>query len=113
MSNEDRQRPSRIAEALLRSLFPERERQDLLGDYEEYFGDICHQKGRLIACLWYWMQIIILIFVSVWNSLKWNLVMIRNYFRSALRHIVKHKVHTLIKMMGLAVGVACCVMIFL
>ena len=113
MSEKKQPCPSRIAEVLLRKFLPERERNDLHGDYAEYYREISDSRGRFYANLWYWMQIVILIFVSAWKSLRWSLVMIRNYFRSALRHIVKHKVHTLIKMAGLAVGVACCVLIFL
>ncbi|RRB05024.1 FtsX-like permease family protein [Larkinella rosea] len=39
--------------------------------------------------------------------------MIRNYFRIALRHLVKNKVYSFINIGGLALGMACCLMIAL
>ncbi|GAB3932444.1 ABC transporter permease [Larkinella terrae] len=39
--------------------------------------------------------------------------MIRNYFKIALRHLVKNKVYSFINIGGLAVGMACCLMIAL
>ena len=64
--------PPRMAEALLRMLLPERERLDLLGDYEEYYKEIADSKGRFIAGLWYGIQILNLIPRSIWNSTKWS-----------------------------------------
>jgi putative ABC transport system permease protein len=39
--------------------------------------------------------------------------MFKNYLKTALRHILKHKVYSLINVAGLAVGIACCLLIFL
>lgn len=39
--------------------------------------------------------------------------MIRNYFKVALRYLARHKSYTAINILGLAVGVACCVLIML
>ena len=39
--------------------------------------------------------------------------MIRNYFKVALRYLLKHKGYTFINTLGLAVGIACCVLIML
>ena len=38
--------------------------------------------------------------------------MFRNYLKTALRNIVRYKVYSLINILGLAVGIACAVMIF-
>jgi putative ABC transport system permease protein len=37
----------------------------------------------------------------------------RNYLKIALRHVRKHKVHAFINIAGLALGMACCLLIFL
>ncbi len=39
--------------------------------------------------------------------------MIRNYFKIALRNLVKHKGYSFINITGLAVGISCCMLIFL
>lgn len=39
--------------------------------------------------------------------------MLRNYFKVALRHLTKHKSYTLINVLGLAVGIASCLLIML
>lgn len=40
-----------------------------------------------------------------------NNVMIANYFKIAIRNILRHKVYSFINIMGLAVGMACCIII--
>lgn len=44
---------------------------------------------------------------------KNKLTMIKNYFKIAWRHVVRHKNHTLINVTGLALGITCCMFIFL
>ena len=113
MNNKDRQRPSRFAEALLRTLLPVREQQDLLGDYAESFRDIADHKGRFVARLWYWMQILSFVPRSVLNSIKWGLVMIRNYLKITFRTIHRNKMVSFINLFGLALGMACFMLIML
>ena len=39
--------------------------------------------------------------------------MIKNYFKIAWRHVIRHKSHTVINVSGLALGITCCMFIFL
>jgi putative ABC transport system permease protein len=39
--------------------------------------------------------------------------MFKNYFKIALRNLIKNKVYTAINILGLSVGIACCILIFL
>jgi putative ABC transport system permease protein len=39
--------------------------------------------------------------------------MIKNYFKVAIRYLLRHKVYTAINILGLAVGITCCILIML
>ncbi|MCI0616887.1 ABC transporter permease, partial [bacterium] len=39
--------------------------------------------------------------------------MLKNYFKTALRNLLKYKNHSLINILGLATGIACCILILL
>ena len=39
--------------------------------------------------------------------------MFKNYFKIALRNLIKNKVYSAINILGLSVGIACCILIFL
>ena len=39
--------------------------------------------------------------------------MIRNYFKVALRYLFRNKGYTVINTLGLAIGIACCILIML
>jgi len=39
--------------------------------------------------------------------------MIFNYLKIAVRHLLRHKVYSFINIAGLAIGMACCILILL
>ena len=112
MNRKDK-KPPRTAEFYLHLLLPEREKHDLLGDYAEYYREISDRKGHFIAGLWYWTQIAMLIPGSIWISTKWSLVMIRNYLKIAVRTIKRYKSYSFINIVGLALGMVCCLFILI
>lgn len=113
MNKKTRQNSPFIARLFLAHFLPERQKQDLLGDYEEVYLDVLGSKGRFVANLWYMMQIIILIPITFSESTKWSLLMLRNYTKIALRTIKRHKGFSFINITGLALGISCCVLIAL
>jgi len=105
--------PPRVAEILLRMLFPKREKYDLLGDYEEYYKEIYSSRGRFIANLWYGLQILFTIPTVIGNSIKWSCVMIKNNLKILFRNLKRHKGYSFVNISGLSLGIMCCIFIFL
>lgn len=113
MNKRNRHHPPRIGEKLFRLILPESEWRTLLGDYEELYEDLVDEKGKIIATLWYWFQILIT-FTSVFcDSMKWSVIMIGNYLKITLRNLKKHRGYSFINITGLAVGMACSILILL
>jgi len=79
------------------------------GDYDEMFLRIAEQNGRMRARLWYWKQAAL----SIVFSFFWSWIMLQNYLKTAFRHVGKNRAYSLINISGLALGIACCILILL
>ena len=106
-------RSPKFAEWLLRRIFPNGGEYDPVGDFAEVFEQIADKRGLFRACLWYWAQIIFLFNSYVFGKIVWSGIMFKSYLKIALRNIIHQKVYSMINIVGLAVGVACCLVIFL
>ena len=76
----------------------------------------CHKhetEGERKANLWYWRQVLYSIPNHIYTSLIWRFIMLKNYFKIATRNILRYKVYSFIHIFGLAVGMACCLLITL
>ena len=105
--------PPKTATWLFRHLSDPEDAFSIIGDTEEEFRDKSWEKGRVKAICWYWQQLL-KSFPSFCKSyLYWSVTMIANYLKIALRMIKKHRVYSFINITGLAVGLACCLLIFL
>jgi len=106
-------RPLKILEFLLKNVILFEDQENLAGDFEEMYERISCQKGKFRALLWYAFQIFKLIPSYFKNYTIWSLTMIKNYLKIALRNIKKHKAYSFINISGLAIGMACCLLIVL
>jgi ABC-type antimicrobial peptide transport system permease subunit len=88
-------------------------RDIILGDFEEFFYEICSKSGLFRAKLWYWQQALKSIPRFLITSLYWRYIMFSNYFKISLRNIKRYKVYSFINIAGLAVGMACFILISL
>jgi len=104
-------RPPRLAEWMLRIILRQEEKCEKLGDFEEGFQYELKTKGTSKARLWYWSQVFKVIPLSLKNFFYWSLAMIKNYLKIALRHIIRHKAYSFLNITGLALGMACCILI--
>ena len=83
------------------------------GDIEEEFAEIHKCQGRARAVRWIWFHAIAAIPQWGKNSVIWSINMVKNYLKIALRNFFRHKGYTFINTAGLAIGIACCIMIML
>jgi putative ABC transport system permease protein len=110
---ETRERSSPAAFWVLRFLANPDEAPSLAGDIEEEYADIRERRGRIPAGLWLWFQILISFPSFLKSYLYWRQTMFANYLRSAWRNLKKHQLFSFINIAGLAVGMTCCILIFL
>jgi putative ABC transport system permease protein len=103
----------RLAIWLLKHLADPEDALSLTGDVEEDYKDICSQKGIFKAKCWAWHQVLISLPPFLKSYIYWSCTMIKNYLKIAFRVIKKHKGYSFINITGLAVGIACCVLILL
>ncbi len=110
---EARERSSPAALRILRCLADPDEAPSLAGDVEEEYNDIRERRGRIPAGLWLWFQILISLPSFAKSCLYWRQTMFANYLRTAWRNLRKHKLFSVINIAGLAVAMACCMLIYL
>ncbi len=106
-------KPPKLGSLLFRMITDHENGHSIIGDAEEEYQDICRERGLLYARCWYWLQIFLTLIFIVKQSYYWSVAMLYNYLKIALRNIQKHKGYSFINIMGLAIGMACCLLIFL
>jgi putative ABC transport system permease protein len=106
-------RPSAFLAFLLGRVNTDWDKESLLGDFEETFRWKVQQGGSMRARLWYLWHILKLVPAFFFYSTYGSVIMIKNYVKIALRIIKKHKGYSFINILGLAIGMAVCVLILL
>jgi putative ABC transport system permease protein len=111
--NKPKSRPPKIAEGLLKLLANRRTQSAIIGDLEEEYTSLFKNRGKTHALLWYWKTIIISIPSFIKNMLYWSATMFKNYLKIAVRNVLRNKLAATINILGLAVGMACFILIAL
>jgi len=106
-----RPRPPRLAAWLLSRLTDAAVRDQAMGDLEEQFRAAAREKGLLRARAWYRTQTWPLLKSFVENTLLWEASMIKNYLKTGWRNIKRQKGYSFINIAGLALGMACAILI--
>ncbi len=104
---------SLLGEKILKKFLPKGESESVAGDYEELFAEIAAARGNFRALVWYWIQIAKSIWAGLSVRIWWSLSMLKSYLISALRSLKRHKIYAFINISGLAIGIACCVLILM
>jgi putative ABC transport system permease protein len=105
--------PPRFSEWLLKCLYPDQKVYTLTGDLSETFQVQVNNQGKFRARWWYRMQLFKALFPLLNDIIYWRTTMFKNYIKTSLRNIRKHKIFSFINIAGLAVGMTCCLFIFL
>ncbi|UCC41391.1 MAG: ABC transporter permease [Candidatus Aminicenantes bacterium] len=105
--------PPLLGEKILKIFLPGGESESVAGDYEELYAEIAQTRGKSRAYAWYWIQIVKSIWTGITVYAWWSLAMFRNYLTIALRYLKRHKIYSFINISGLAIGMACCVLILM
>jgi putative ABC transport system permease protein len=84
-----------------------------IGDLEETYECIAETEGTKKAKRWFWREVLKALPGFVKNGVYRRTAMIRNYFKIAFRNIIRNKTFALINILGLAVGMACFILITL
>ncbi len=90
-------------------------RESILGDLHEQFYQDLEQKGSLRAKFIYWITVLKFFnrfTINRGNSNKNNHLILKGYFQTPFRFLIKNKSYTLINVVGLSIGLFGCLLIF-
>jgi len=105
-------RPPKIAEFLLKTAAHRGNRDTLLGDFEEEYRALADEKGALFAGLWYYTQVFLPLVYFIGSYILWSTVMLRSYFKSTYRTLLKNRMYGVISILSLSVAIGCALAIF-
>lgn len=111
--DKQRPRPLKIAEGILKILANRRAQSAIIGDLEEEFHALSESRGATHALIWYWKYILLSLPSFIKSHLAWSATMLKNYLKITLRNLLRNKLAAAINILGLAVGMACFILIAL
>lgn len=94
-------------------ILPYEQHDSLAGDFLEIYNAYQGKHRKLKA---YFFLVTLLIKSLPYffkNSFYWSIIMVKNYFKMALRNLKKQKVYSFINIAGLGLGTACCLFLLL
>lgn len=105
--------PPRWAQWIIGAALHERHREEVLGDLVERYQDAWEHEGPWRAGRWYTWQVLRSAGPFIAYTLLWYGIMIRNYLLITWRTLTRNKAYSLINTIGLAMGIAVCVLALL
>ena len=105
------QKVPRLAQWLLSWLLRDEIWETPLGDFEEYYRVLAATLGVHGARRWYWSQVFYLLPRKAGLQLQMGGEMLLNYFKMTWRHFNRRRVHGLLNLCGLTVGMTVALLI--
>jgi putative ABC transport system permease protein len=103
----------KILTRILRRLHVYEEMFAISRDFDIEYAAIRRSRGPFTAFLWLvWNTLQVLCHYCIFIS-RWRTVMLRNYLKITFRNMRMHKVFSFINIVGLAVGMACMILMLL
>jgi putative ABC transport system permease protein len=105
--------PPRLVRRLIRFFLRHEDAEGRAAEFDELFGEEAREQGLKSARRAYRTQFVLSLPGLVTNFIAWEAAMLKNYLTIAWRNVVKHKGISFINVAGLALGMACSLLIFL
>jgi len=112
MENRDH-KPSRFAWWILEKLNVYSNRYLIKEDLEEEYLNLYQTQGKRKARRWLWRQTLLAVGFYARYLFSWRTLMLKNYLKITIRNIKRHKGYSFINISGLAIGMACFILIAL
>ncbi len=113
----NKKKPPRLANRFLRWYCRAELLDEVAGDLYELFQRRVVDKGIWKAKALYWLNVLMFLHPDYIRKRKYHptnhMAMFRNYFKIGWRNLIKQKMYSAIKVGGLALGVAACLLISL
>lgn len=107
MKKPESQKPPQFLRILVAALAHD----SLLGDLDEMYAHRLESEPALKAKLWYGSQVLRLIIPGLRHYLSYKIYMLHNHLKITFRTIKRQKSFSFINIFGLALGMACCILI--
>jgi len=107
----NKERPPLIPYVLLKLLLRGEDFYEFSDDLNEIYQYRLDCGPDWRAKAWYWMRILESVPGITFDKIYWRIVMLKNYFKTALRNFLRHKGYSAINMAGFSIGMACCLLI--
>ncbi len=106
-------RPPRLGQWILKKILPSGEGRYFTEGIEERYGREFKDRGRISALFWYLKDIFCTIPHLIIDHFSGRIMMFKNYLKIVWRNARRQKAYTIITIAGFALGMACCILIFL
>jgi len=109
--------PPKILNGLINRFMPGSLHEEFLGDLEEIYKDRLFTQGKLLANIMYWVDTLhLLVGFATLNHSKISpisTIMFNHYFITAYRNFVRQWIPSIVKTVGLSIGLATCILIMI